>query len=106
MSTQFSFFIPFTPRNITCGVLLVVSMLLFALSFVLLVRAEGHVTTKMSVSGGNNPEPTNDAGVKIIRNDLRAMDERGVKLRQRGSQLRRLAILIFAVFALLAIFWP
>lgn len=80
-------------------------MLLFALSFVLLVRADSHVTTRISVEGSNHPEPTNDAGVEITRNELRVMDERGVELRQRGLLLRRFAILIFVLFAILAILW-
>jgi len=59
----------------------------------------------MSGVGGHNPETTNDAPVKIIRDDLRAMDQKGVKLLHRGLLLRRVAILVFAAFAILALVW-
>jgi len=67
-------------------------MLLFAMSFVILARAEQHMKPGYWVSRYNDPDP-------------RKMDRIGGTLLQRGQRIRRLALLVFAVFAICAITW-
>ena len=84
--------IPLTPRNIVCGILFCASMLLFAVSFVLLGRAKqhrkpGHFYTSMAFA------------------DPRDLNKQGQQLLEQGQRVIAVAISLFVVFAIMALVW-
>ena len=85
------FGIALTARNIALWILFVTSMLLFAIAFVLLGMAEQHMKPGYWAPEHIDPDPEK-------------MDHKGGALLARGQRMRAIAMLVFAIFVVVAIF--
>jgi hypothetical protein len=77
---------------IVCGTLLVLSLILFAVSFVFLGRAEQRGKTGYWMPRRGIP-------------DVNHLTTDGQRLLLRGQKIRRIAFAVFGLFVILALLW-